>query len=87
MVWWSWLFVAQRYFFGMETEHDLNTRIMNQTAQIQQYYPELYRNLNEMYATLPINETPVINATTLRAWSESLKMLILQYDSAREHAF
>ena len=60
----------------METEKDLNLRIINITVQIQEFYPELYRDLNEMFATLPISETPVINSTTLRKWLDSLKILV-----------
>jgi len=69
---------------NMETERDLNLRIINITVQIQEFYPELYRDLNEMFATLPISETPVINATTLRKWLDSLKILIKRYNIAHQ---
>lgn len=66
----------------MEKYHDLNTRIINLTVQIQEHYPELYRNLNEMHATLPIANTPVINKTALGNWYESLMLLMMHYESA-----
>lgn len=67
----------------METEDTLNTRILNITLRIQEYYPELYRNLNEMYATLPVTEIPVINRMVLEKWYESLRELVANYDTAR----
>ena len=67
----------------METEDVLNTRILNIIVQMQEHYPELYRNLNEMYATLPVTEIPVINRMVLEKWYESLKVLITKYDAAR----
>jgi hypothetical protein len=66
----------------METENDLNDRILNLTVQIQERYPELYRNLNEMFATLPNIENPVIDTITLRRWLDSLRVLVIQYDNA-----
>ena len=67
----------------METEDTLNTRILNITLRIQEHYPELYRNLNEMYATLPVTEIPVINRMVLEKWYESLRVLVANYDTAR----
>lgn len=64
----------------METEQDVSLSILKLTVRIQEFYPELYRNLNEMYATLPIAEAPVISVKTLNKWLESLKFLIVQYD-------
>lgn len=64
----------------LNTEHEVSIRITKLTLQIQESYPELYRNLNEMYATLPIAETPVISVKTLNKWLESLNFLIAQYD-------
>lgn len=68
----------------METVGELNVRIITITVQIQEHYPELYRNLNEMFATLPIIESPVINRITLSKWLDSLRMLVIQYDAMRQ---
>jgi len=59
-------------------------RILSLTVRIQEQYPELYRNLNEMYATLPIVAIPVINIKILGKWYESLRLLVLQYDEAHQ---
>jgi hypothetical protein len=66
----------------METEQELNLRILSLTLRIQEQYPALYRNLHEMYATLPIVAVPVINIKVLGKWYESLRLLVLQYDEA-----
>ena len=65
----------------METEHDLSIHIVKLTVLIQEKYPELYRNLGEMYATLPNKEIPVINTLTLRKWLDSLNALVSKYDA------
>ncbi len=67
----------------METEKVLNSRILKMTILIQEYYPELYRNLNEMFATLPNAEIPVITNAVLHSWLETLTLLVKQYDAAR----
>ena len=66
----------------METEQDVSLSILKLTVRIQEFYPELYRNLNEMYATLPNIESPVISVNSLKKWLESLNLLIVQYDFA-----
>ncbi len=68
----------------METEHELNIRIVKLTVLIQEMYPELYRNLGEMYATLPISKIPEINIITLRKWLDSLTDLVTKYDASHQ---
>ena len=69
----------------METEHDLSIQIVAITVRIQEKYPELYRNLNEMYATLPNIDTPVISRNTLKNWLETLRFLMLKYEFAHQY--
>jgi hypothetical protein len=66
----------------METEKELNLRIVSLTQQIQEQYPELYRNLDEMHATLPSSSSPAINTLTLGKWYNTLQVLVLQYKEA-----
>ena len=68
----------------MENEAAINGRILDLTVQIREEYPELYRNLHEMYATLPVVENPVINSISLKRWYDSLKGLVTQYESCNQ---
>lgn len=69
---------------NMVTVNDLNAQIMNITIQIHEHYPELYRNLNEMAATIPVADGPVIDRITLENWRNALTMLVIQYKSVRQ---
>ncbi|MEP6712978.1 MAG: cupin domain-containing protein [Ferruginibacter sp.] len=68
----------------METEHELNDKIMSITMQIQEKYPELLKYLNEMPVTIPDENKPEINTSVLKNYYESLKNILKDY--VAEHA-
>jgi len=63
----------------MESETELNTKIMNITMLIQEKYPELVPYLLEMPATIPIEKTPRINSDNLQKYYNSLSELLSKY--------
>jgi len=65
-------------------EERLNRRIMVVTMRIKDEYPELYCNLHEMYATLPVPDNNVINTVSLNAWLDDLKLVVRRYDDAHD---
>lgn len=67
----------------MQSEKDLNKKIMEITMLIQTKYPELSKYLNEMPATIPIEENPKINSENLQKYYNSLEELMKKY--AIEH--
>jgi hypothetical protein len=68
----------------MQSEKDLNKKIMEITMLIQAKYPELSKYLNEMPATIPIEENPKINSENLQKYYNSLEELMKKY--AIEHS-
>ena len=67
----------------METEKELNEKILNVTMTIQKNYPELSGYLGEMPVTIPNDKSPEINRSALRAYYNSLVSLMEKY--GREH--
>lgn len=63
----------------MESEKELNSKILDITMTIKEKYPELYEHLGEMPVTLPDIETPEINSKNLGAYYDSLKSLLKNY--------
>ena len=63
----------------MESEKELNSKILEITMTIKEKYPELYENLEEMPVTIPDIENPEINSKNLRAYYDSLISLLKQY--------
>lgn len=63
----------------MESEKELNAKILEITMTIQKKYPELYEHLGEMPVTIPDTENPEINSKNLRAYYDSLKSLLNNY--------
>ena len=63
----------------MESETELNTKIMAITMQIQNEFPELSKYLNEMPVTIPVIENPVMNNTVLNHYYESLLRMLTTY--------
>lgn len=63
----------------MESEKELNSKILEITMTIKEKYPELYEHLGEMPVTLPDIENPEINRKNLRAYYDSLKSLLKNY--------
>ena len=56
----------------METEEELNAKIMKITMVIQENYPELSKYLNEMPVTIPVENHPEINRQNLEKYYDSL---------------
>jgi hypothetical protein len=67
----------------MESEKELNVKILDITMIIQEKYPELYEHLGEMPVTIPDIENPEINSKNLREYYDSLTSILENY--AREH--
>lgn len=68
----------------METERELNDKILKVTMTILENYPELSERLGEMPVTIPNDSNPEINGEVLLAYYESLIALMENY--AHEHA-
>jgi hypothetical protein len=56
----------------METEEELNAKIMKITMVIHDNYPELSKYLNEMPVTIPIDNHPEVNIKNLQKYYDSL---------------
>lgn len=67
----------------MESEKELNLKILEITMTIQEKYPELSEYLGEMPLTIPDFENPEINVENLRAYFDSLTSILENY--IREH--
>ena len=63
----------------MESETELNEKIMAITMQIQNEFPELSKYLNEMPVTIPTEENPEINTKVLNNYYESLLRMLTTY--------
>jgi hypothetical protein len=63
----------------MQSEKDLNAKILEITLHIQTKYPELSKYLSEMPNTIPIEKEPVINAENLKNYYNSLDQLLKKY--------
>jgi hypothetical protein len=56
----------------METEEELNAKIIKITMVIHDNYPELSKYLNEMPVTIPIDNHPEVNIKNLQKYYDSL---------------
>ncbi len=63
----------------MESEAEINSKIMKITMVIQENYPELSQFLNEMPITVPIDANPEINIQNLQKYYETLLNLFRKY--------
>ncbi|OFY93352.1 MAG: hypothetical protein A3K10_07065 [Bacteroidetes bacterium RIFCSPLOWO2_12_FULL_31_6] len=63
----------------METEKDLNEKILKITLKIKDQYPELSKYLEEMPVTIPDKKDPEITLKKLRTYYESLYSLLNKY--------
>lgn len=63
----------------MQSEKDLNAKILEITLLIQEKYPELSKYLSEMPATIPVEKNPEINAENLQKYYNSLDQLLKKY--------
>ncbi|MFO7525374.1 MAG: hypothetical protein R6W68_07965 [Ignavibacteriaceae bacterium] len=67
----------------MESEKDLNSKILEITMTIKEKYPELLKYLGEMPVTIPDKKSPEIDGKDLREYYDSLSSILKNY--AREH--
>jgi uncharacterized protein YneF (UPF0154 family) len=63
----------------MESEKELNQKIMEITMKIQKEFPELMKYLNELSVTIPIENNPEINAKVLNEYYKSVVNLSSSY--------
>ena len=64
----------------METEKELNEKIMAITTIIREKHPELAEQLNEMPVTIPNENNPQINVSVLKEYLESLNKILKEYN-------
>ena len=69
----------------METEAEINAKIMKLTMVIQDNYPELSKYINEMPITIPTEKYPEINHKILQEYLDSLLELLRKY--APNHSY
>lgn len=63
----------------METEAEINAKIMKLTMVISENYPELMKYLNEMPITIPIDSNPEINTKNLQKYHDNLLDIFRKY--------
>lgn len=63
----------------METEKELNTKILQITMIILEKYPELSEYLGEIPVTIPDMNIPEINIKSLREYYDSLTSILEDY--------
>lgn len=56
----------------METEAEINARIMKLTMVIQENYPELSKYINEMPITIPVDSSPEVTIKNLQKYHDTL---------------
>ncbi|HEY6625706.1 MAG TPA: hypothetical protein VIZ21_02010 [Ignavibacteriaceae bacterium] len=67
----------------LESEKELNVKILDITITIQEKYPELSKYLEEMPVTIPDKKSPEIDRKNLKEYYDSLTSILENY--AREH--
>lgn len=63
----------------METENDLNSRILKMTMTIKNKYPELSKYLEELQVTIPTEKAPEITRDDLKVYYNTLNDLFAKY--------
>ena len=63
----------------METEEEINAKILKLTMVIHDNYPELSKYLNEMPITVPIDSNPKVNVKNLQKYYDTLLTLFRNY--------
>jgi len=63
----------------METEKDLNAKILEITMKIKDHYPELSKYLEEMTVTIPDKQSPEVTIQGLKTYYESLNDMLNKY--------
>ena len=64
---------------AMETEEEINAKIMKVTMVIQENYPELSKYLNEMPITIPTDSRPEVNVKNLQKYYDALLAIFRNY--------
>lgn len=67
----------------MESEKELNSKILEITMTIKEKYPELLKYLGEMPVTIPDKKSPEMDSKNLREYYDSLSSILENY--VREH--
>ena len=67
---------------NMETENNLNEKIMVVINRIKNKHPELLKYLDEMPMTIPKENNPEINITILKEYYESLEKIEKEIDKS-----
>ena len=68
----------------MESEEEINAKILKVTMVIQENYPELSKYLNEMPITIPVDRRPEVNLKNLEKYYDSLVTLFRNYVSEHQ---
>lgn len=63
----------------MQSEKELNAKILEITMLIQDKYPELSKYLSEMEDTIAIEKDPSINTGNLKKYFDSLEQMLKKY--------
>lgn len=63
----------------METEKELNDKILKITLDIKNNYPELSKYLEELPVTIPNKTSSTVTLKKLEAYHESLNSLVNNY--------
>jgi hypothetical protein len=63
----------------METENELNAKILKITMTIKDKHPELSKYIEEMNATIPDEKNPEITLKNLNTYYDSLNALLSKY--------
>lgn len=63
----------------METEKELNSKILKITMTIKEQHPELSKYLEEMPETIPDEKNPEITLKNLKEYYDSLNSLLNKY--------
>jgi hypothetical protein len=64
----------------METENELNAKILKITMTIKDKYPELSKYIEEMPVTIGNEKDPEINRQALKKYYESLNSMLNKYE-------
>jgi len=63
----------------IETEKDLNSKILKITMMIKDQYPELSKYIEEMEVTIPDEKDPEITLKNLKTYYDSLNSMLNKY--------
>lgn len=63
----------------METESDLNAKILKITMTIKDQYPELSKYIEEMQVTIPDEKNPEITLKNLKTYYDALNAVLNKY--------